>query len=150
MLAAARQERKARGSERNLLLHLALLGHAVSIGKLGIMKSRQARRTGFRSAMWLNRRAARLGETWVVRNNALNRFNCGDMPGYRWWLHRAARAGDEESGEELRRFETRLPHETAAYVGRQRAHRKHDGMWSNRRLGQLKPKYYPAAPFQSR
>jgi hypothetical protein len=56
----------------------------------------------------------------------MNAFNRRDLSGYRHWLGQAARLGDHDAKAEHRRFETRLPHENAALIGRKRPHRTSD------------------------
>jgi hypothetical protein len=56
----------------------------------------------------------------------MNAFNANDMHDYRFWLRRAANAGDADAARELKRFETRLPHINAGRVRRRRLYRKND------------------------
>jgi len=78
------------------------------------------------SAAGLAYRAFRLGDPVAAYNFAMARFNRGDLQGYRYWLRRAARAGDDDAGRQLRRFETRLPHGAAHDIGRGRSRRNYD------------------------
>jgi hypothetical protein len=68
--------------------------------------------------------AWRQGEPNAAQNMAMGLFNAGDMAGYRLWMHKAARAGDTNALEELRRFETRQPHNLARRLRRLRPHRR--------------------------
>jgi len=65
------------------------------------------------SAAGLARRAFRKGDPIAAYNIAMSCFNRGDLKGYRYWLHRAVQSGDDDAKEQLRRFETRLPHGAA-------------------------------------
>lgn len=78
------------------------------------------------SVSGLYRGAWRRGEYLGARNLAVDCFNRRDLQGYRYWLHRAARAGDPYSAREVRRFETRLPHLNARKIRRKRPDRKYD------------------------
>lgn len=72
----------------------------------------------------LLRRAYRSGNFVAAQNLAMDCFNRGDLQGYRCWLRRAARLGDTDSAQELRRFETRLPHGNARKIRRLRPWRR--------------------------
>src|SRR5688572_9203602 len=52
-------------------------------------------------------RAFRQGELNAAQNLALSLFYVGDLAGYRHWLRRAARGGDQDAARELGRFEVR-------------------------------------------
>jgi hypothetical protein len=71
-------------------------------------------------------RAYRQGSPTAAHNLALDCFNRGDLGGYRKWLGRAARAGDQDAARQLRRFETRLPHNLARLIRRKRPYRSYD------------------------
>jgi hypothetical protein len=71
-------------------------------------------------------RAYRAGNETAAQHVAMNAFNREDLSGYRRWLARAAKAGDADAASELCRFETRLPHDNARVIGRQRPHRSSD------------------------
>lgn len=77
-------------------------------------------------------------------------FNRGDLVGYRLWLHRVARAGDEEAAIEARRFEMRLPHAAALEIGRSRPERPYDSFWRGNRRASRPTKYHPPNPFRPR
>ncbi|WP_380939700.1 hypothetical protein [Sphingomonas floccifaciens] len=70
------------------------------------------------------RRAWRLGSPVAAYNRAIDAFNRGQLASYRHWLRRAADAGDAEAKDEVRRFETRLPHADARRIGRHRPYRR--------------------------
>jgi hypothetical protein len=69
-------------------------------------------------------RAWRQGEPNAAQNMAMSLFNVGDMAGYRRWMHKAVQAGDTNALEDLRRFETRQPHNLARRLRRLRPHRR--------------------------
>ncbi|HEX8256563.1 MAG TPA: hypothetical protein VF589_02935 [Allosphingosinicella sp.] len=71
-------------------------------------------------------RGVRGGDAVAAYNLAMEGFNRGDLQDYRRWLRRAARMGDEDAALQLKRFETRLPHETAYESGRGRPWRRRD------------------------
>jgi len=71
-------------------------------------------------------RALRQGDPTAAHNMAMSRFNRRDLQGYRHWLRLAAKAGDDEAGQQLRRFETRLPHGAARDINRGRMWRAYD------------------------
>ena len=132
--ACAIQERKAHGHYEPILRHLALRGHVWGMSELSRIFDPSGRMSQPFSAAGLNRRAWRAGNGTAARNQAMTCFNRLDLTGYRYWLWRAARVGDEESATELRRFETRLPHETARSIGRHRPDLPHDGFWTDKRI----------------
>ncbi len=78
------------------------------------------------SAAGLNYRAYRRGDPLAAYNAAMSCFNRDDLRGYRHWLRRAARAGDIDAQQQLRRFETRLPHSAAREIGRCRPRKDYD------------------------
>jgi hypothetical protein len=69
-------------------------------------------------------RADRGGYEYASQHLAMDAFNQGDLKGYRYWLRRHARFGDPDVMRELKRFETRLPHQSAANIGRKRPYRR--------------------------
>jgi TPR repeat protein len=79
------------------------------------------------SAAGLYRRAWRHGHARAAQHLAMGCFNRRDLNGYRLWLRRAATAGDPDCRRELRSFETRLPHDAARDIGRQRPVQRRDG-----------------------
>lgn len=116
-----------------VMWHLALHGHAGAMIELADWLSEDDSAGAFGkpadalSPAGLYYRAWRSGEARAAYNAATSCFNRNDMAGYRRWLRRAGRAGDDEAGRELRRFETRLWHETARKIGRLRPKHKRDG-----------------------
>lgn len=115
------------GDGMGLLRHLALRRYPSSMTEL-------ARRIGEDglsaadpySSAGLCYRALRQGDTTAAHNMAMTCFNRRDLQGYRHWLRLAAKAGDEEAGQQLRRFETRLPHGVAREINRGRMWRAYD------------------------
>ena len=69
-------------------------------------------------------RAWRKGEPNATQNMAMSLFNVGDMAGYRRWMRKAAKGGDVNALEDVRRFETRQPHDLARRLRRLRPHRR--------------------------
>lgn len=69
-------------------------------------------------------RAFRQGEVNAAQNLALSLFYVGDLTGYRHWLSRAARGGDDDAARELERFEVRQPWPLARKIKRQRPFRR--------------------------
>ena len=76
------------------------------------------------SPVGMTYRAWRQGEPNAAQNMAMSLFNVGDLAGYRRWMHKAARAGDVNALEDLRKFETRQPHNLARRLRRLRPHRR--------------------------
>lgn len=69
-------------------------------------------------------RAFRQGEKNAAQNLALTLFYVGDLAGYRHWLRRAARSGDDDAAHELGRFEVRQPWPLARKINRKRPFRR--------------------------
>ena len=110
-----------------LLWHLALRRYPSAMTQL----SRRIGEDGLSaadpfSAAGLAYRAFRLGDTMAAYNYAMSCFNRRDLSGYRHWLRRAARGGDEDARQQLRRFEIRLPHGAAFDIRRGRPRRDCD------------------------
>ena len=110
-----------------LLWHLALRRYPSAMTEL----SRRIGEDGLPvadafSAAGLAYRSFRLGDPVAAYNFAMARFNRGDLQGYRYWLRRAAQAGDDEAERQFRRFETRLPHGAAHDIRRGRSRRNYD------------------------
>lgn len=78
------------------------------------------------SAAGLARRALRRGDPLAAYNLAMSYFNRRDLRSYRHWLRLAAQAGDADARNQLRRFETRLPHGAAFDIKRGRPRRDAD------------------------
>lgn len=113
-----------------IMWHLALRGHAGAMTELADWFSDGNKAKAFGrladpfSAAGLYRRAVKKGHSIAGFNAAMSCFNRNDMIGYRDWLRQAASAGDGDARDELRRFETRLPHSDARKVGRLRPDRR--------------------------
>lgn len=128
---AVRYERRV-GLWRPIIWHLALRGHTGAMIELadwfsdgdGIASVGKAADPF--CAAGLYRRAYRKGDARAARNAAMGHFNRNDMLGYRQWLRRAAKAGDNESSAELLCFETRLWHAAARKIRRLRPSQKRD------------------------
>lgn len=115
------------GDGKGLLWHLALRRCPAAMTELARLFGDDGRSAvdPF-SAAGLTRRAFRLGDPTAAYNAAMSCFNRGDLLGYRRWLRRAGRAGDADAREQLRRFETRLPHGAARDIRRGRPWRSYD------------------------
>lgn len=70
-------------------------------------------------------RAHKAGYEYAAQHLAMDAFNRGDLTSYRQWLRRAIRF-DPDHLNQLKRFETRLPHQTARERGRGRPYRSYD------------------------
>lgn len=115
------------GDGMGLLWHLALRHYPSAMTEL----SRRIGEDGLSAAdpyssAGLCYRALRQGDPTAAHNMAMTCFNRRDLQGYRHWLRLAAKAGDEEAGQQLRRFETRLPHGVAREINRGRRWRAYD------------------------
>lgn len=119
-LAIDRLDGRAHGLGMPVLWHLALRRYGPAMGELATRFDDGGPIANPFSSRGLAYRAFKLGETWAAQNLAMQHFNRNDLQGYRYWLHRAARAGDEEARMMLKRFETRLPHGAAGDIGRKR------------------------------
>jgi hypothetical protein len=130
MRADAILERRANGFAMPILRHLALRRYgpamltiacdATASGEGAVL----GRISDARSPAGIMYRAHRLGWCIAAQNLALTLFYAGDLAGYRHWLRKAARMGDEDALAELRRFETRQPFPLARRLGRIRPHRR--------------------------
>ena len=129
---AARYERQ-RGLWLPIMWHLALRGHAEAMIELADWFSDDNSAKAFGkpgdafSAAGLYYRAYKMGAARAATNAGMSCFNRNDLIGYRQWLRRAAKAGDNEAGKQLRHFETRLWHTASRKVGRLRPEQKRDG-----------------------
>jgi hypothetical protein len=113
----------ANGLYTPVLWHLAL-GHDYSaMTTLAQTFAMPGRMSNPFSKLGLCYRADRGGYEIASQNLAMDAFNRRDLAGYRYWLRRHARFGDPAVMKELKRFETRLPHQTAADIGRRRPYR---------------------------
>jgi hypothetical protein len=123
-------ERRANGFAAPILRHLALRRYGPAM--LAVASNATASGEGAalgrisdpRSPAGMMYRAHRLGEYTAAQNFALTLFYGGDLAGYRHWLRKAARIGDEDALAELRRFELRQPYPLARRVGRIRPRRR--------------------------
>ncbi|WP_157219941.1 hypothetical protein [Flavisphingomonas formosensis] len=71
-------------------------------------------------------RAFSLGNARAAQHLAMHCFNSRDMHGYRRWLRLGAKLGDGYAANQVRQFETRLPHSLAGRLGRLRPYHKRD------------------------
>jgi hypothetical protein len=93
-----------------ILWHLALHGDRMAMTELSSTFARAGRLADRHSAAGLVYRAYRSGHATGAQHLAMDAFNRRDMSGYRRWLARAAKAGDQDATRQLRQFELRLPH----------------------------------------
>lgn len=107
-----------------ILWHLALRRDPPAMTELSSTFAKAGRLSDPFSQEGLAYRAYRSGEAVGAQHLAMNAFNRGDMCGYRRWLAKAAKLGDRDAVQELRRFELRLPHEDAGLIGRKRPYRR--------------------------
>ena len=114
-------------AEKGLIWHLALRRYPAALTELSrqINEDRLSAADPY-SALGLSMRAFRLGDPTAAYNLAMVFFNRRNLQGYRYWLRRAAQAGDEDANKQLRRFETRLPHGAAHDIRRGRPRRNYD------------------------
>jgi hypothetical protein len=112
------------GHRMPILWHLALRGETSAMVELGSELSKVGRVSERSSQSGLAYAGYRRGDPLGAQHLAMNAFNRNDLRGYRHWLSKAARLGDREAGEELRRFEVRLPHSAAASIRRKRPQRR--------------------------
>jgi hypothetical protein len=112
------------GHRMPILWHLALSGDTNAMVELSNELGGGGRIADRFSQSGLAYAAYRRGDSLGAQHLAMIAFNRDDLHGYRRWLNRAARLGDRDAGEELRRFELRLPHTDAASIRRRRPHRR--------------------------
>lgn len=112
------------GHRMPILWHLALAGDTSAMVELGSELSKVGRISERYSQSGLAYAGYRRGDPLGAQHLAMNAFNRNDLHGYRHWLSKAARLGDRDAGEELRRFEIRLPHAAAASIRRRRPQRR--------------------------
>ena len=126
------RELQANGHWLPIVRHLALRGHGPALLTLASWETQLGRRRELGrmqdrfSALGLMHRAWKLGDPLAGQNLALTFFNIGDLGRYRYWLARAANAGDADAKAERRRFETRKPHGLAFRLRRGRPYRTND------------------------
>ena len=121
---------KANGMGMPILRALAHRRYAPAMLSLAARKTEQGIRAELgrpsnpNSPIALMYRAFRQGETNAAQNLALSLFYVGDLAGYRHWLRRAARSGDDDAAKELGRFEVRQPWPLARKINRKRPFRR--------------------------
>ena len=108
-----------------ILWHLALGGDFSAMVTLADTFDTEGRIADRFSRSGLYYRAHRGGYEYAAQHLAMDAFNRGDRAKYRYWMRRAARF-DPAFLKELKRFETRLPHQTARERGRGRPYRSYD------------------------
>lgn len=113
------------GSYVPILWHLALGGDFSAMVTLADTFGMEGRVADRFSRAGLYYRAHRGGYEYAAQHLAMDAFNRGDLASYRFWLRRAVRF-DPDNLKELKRFETRLPHQTARERGRGRPYRSYD------------------------
>lgn len=108
-----------------ILWHLALDGDFSAMVTLADTFPIEGRVADRFSRAGLYYRAHRGGYEYAAQHLAMDAFNRGDLKSYRYWLRRAVRF-DPDHLKQLKRFETRLPHQTAHERGRGRPYRAYD------------------------
>lgn len=108
-----------------ILWHLALGGDFSAMVTLADTFAMEGRIADRFSRAGLYYRAHRAGYEYAAQHLAMDAFNRGDLASYRHWLRRAVRF-DPDHLKQLKRFETRLPHQTARERGRGRPYRSYD------------------------
>ena len=106
-----------------ILWHLALGGDYSAMVTLGDTFGSSGRLSDGFSRAGLYYRADKGGYIYAAQHLAMDAFNRGDLSSYRHWLRRAAHF-DPADSQQLKRFETRLPHRSAHEIGRGRPYRK--------------------------
>jgi hypothetical protein len=114
----------ANGYAEPILWHMALRGDPGAMVSLSQTFEGQGPLAAPWSQAGLCRRAWRQGYAFGAQHLAMAAFNRRDLGGYRYWLRRAANAGDPDALAQLKRFELRLPHANARSIGRKRPWRK--------------------------
>lgn len=134
--ALAIQSGRANGLWEPIIWHLALRGYPPALVVLADWMtdsgpSLMLLRPGSHlfSAGNLYRRAWRDGDVLAAYNYALAYFNANNLGRYRVWLRRAAQTGDQSALQQLRAFDTRLPHRLARKIGRHRPRRIGADYW---------------------
>lgn len=108
-----------------ILWHLALGGDVSAMVELADTFASEGRIADRFSRAGLYYRAHRGGYEYAAQHLAMDAFNRGDLAFYRYWLRRAVPFHPEHL-RELRRFETRLPHQAARERGKGRPYRSYD------------------------
>lgn len=119
------REERGRGFQNPILRHLAFGGDVSAMTELADTFPKKGRMANPFSRAGLYYRAHRGGYAYAAQHLAMDAFNRNDLASYRHWLRRAAWF-DPHYLRQLRRFETRLPHETAKAIGRKRPWRDYD------------------------
>ncbi|MFA5966013.1 MAG: hypothetical protein WC804_18505 [Sphingomonas sp.] len=119
-------DRHGNGYATPILWHLALRGHTDAMLVLSNLFQREGRIADPSSQAGLAYRAYRRGDALGAEHLAMTAFNRRDLIGYRYWLARAARAGNKNAALSLRRFEVRLPHGAARDIRRGRPWKEYD------------------------
>ncbi|MCW1404022.1 hypothetical protein OKA06_17555 [Novosphingobium sp. MW5] len=123
-------EDNGHGHRLPILHHLAMRGHELGLLDLANFqiidgdRNTAGRLADGHSPVRLMYRAYKRGSPTAAQNMALTYFWLNDLCGYRHWLRKAARAGDQDAGLELKRFETRQPFTLAKRMRRLRPLRR--------------------------
>ena len=108
-----------------ILWHLALGGDFSAMVTLADGFATEGRISDRFSRAGLYYRAHKGGYEYAAQHLAMDAFNRGDHASYRHWLRRAVHL-DPDHLRQLKRFETRLPHQAARERGRGRPYRPYD------------------------
>ena len=108
-----------------ILWHLALGGDFSAMVTLADTFAMEGRIADRFSRAGLYYRAHRAGYEYAAQHLAMDAFSRGDLASYRHWLRRAV-CFDPDHLKQLKRFETRRPHQTARERGRGRPYRSYD------------------------
>lgn len=114
------------GHRMPILRHLSLAGDTTAMVELSSETTGGGRIADRFSQRGLAYAAYLRGNSLGAQHLAMDAFNRNNLGGYRHWLNKAAQSGDYEAGQELRRFEVRLPHASAAAIRRKRPYRRSD------------------------
>ncbi len=108
-----------------LLWHLAMRGHVHAMMELSTFIDDDGPISDPYTTRGLAYRVYRLGHWAGAQHLAMLSFNDNNLNGYRHWLRKAAQLGGVfDELDELKRFETRLPHSNARKIGRLRPVRR--------------------------
>ena len=110
------------GLSEPIIWHLALGGDFSAMVTLADSFTAEGRISDRFSRAGLYYRAHKGGYEYAAQHLAMDAFNRGDLASYRYWLRRAVRL-DPDHLRQLKRFETRLPHQAAREKGRGRPYR---------------------------
>jgi len=126
------RERRGIGLWLPIMWHLALRLYPAAMVELADWYNHDNRIGSFGAASdtfspaGLYHRAAFYGDARAAYNAAMSCFNRNDMSGYRRWLRQSAKLGDGAARLQVRKFELRLPHESARKIRRIRPNQKRD------------------------